>query len=112
MKLSYNPKLVVSYLAEHGIPTPIFEHRFAECIGRRWRFDLAWELSPTQKLALEVQGGLFIPKGRHVFGASLIKEHEKLNTAAAMGWRVLFCQPKDLLTQPTIIFIKKSLGLP
>lgn len=72
------------------LPTPVAEHRFAP--PRRWRFDYAW---PERRLALEVQGGLFI-QGRHSRGPALLKEHEKLNAAARLGWRVLFTTPTDV----------------
>lgn len=73
-----------------GLPEPAVEHRFAP--PRRWRFDYAW---PDRKVALEVQGGLFI-QGRHSRGPALLKEHEKLNAAARLGWRVLFTTPTDV----------------
>lgn len=76
----------------HGFPEPVAEYRFAP--PRRWRFDFCW---PNHRLALEVQGGLWT-RGRHTRGAALLKEHEKLNTAAAMGYRVLFCTPDDVRT--------------
>lgn len=74
-----------------GLPEPVAEFRFSP--PRRWRFDWCW---PSEKLALEVQGGLFVG-GRHSRGPALLKEHEKLNTAAALGYRVLFCTPSALL---------------
>lgn len=78
-----------------GIDLPSAEFRFAEP-EREWRFDLAW---PARRLAMEIQGALFarIP-GRHARGAALRLEHEKLNAAAAIGWRVLFVMPEDLDT--------------
>lgn len=88
----------------YGLPAPEAEHRFAA--PRRWRFDWAW---PAQKVALEVQGGLFV-QGRHARGAALLKEHEKLNEAAALGWRVLFTTPKDLETCPTLDALRRALG--
>lgn len=72
-----------------GLPEPVFEYRFAP--PRRWRFDAAW---PDRKLAVEVQGGLFMG-GRHSRGGALRKEHEKLNTAASMGWRVCYVIPGE-----------------
>lgn len=65
------------------------EYRFAP--PRRWRFDWAWL---DCKVALEVQGGIWT-HGRHTRGAALLKEHEKLNAAAALGWRVLYCTPQQ-----------------
>lgn len=76
-----------------GLPEPIAEFRFAP--PRKWRFD--WALV-DQKLAIEVQGGLFV-QGRHSRGAALLKEHEKLNTAASLGWRVFFVTPQTLLAE-------------
>lgn len=75
-----------------GLPVPVPEYRFAP--PRRWRFDWAWA---SEKVALEVQGGLFIG-GRHSRGAALLKEHEKLNAAAALGWRVVYTTPDQVLT--------------
>lgn len=62
------------------------------------------------KIALEVQGGIFV-NGRHSRGAALLKEWEKLNTAAEMGFRIIYCQPCDLLTKQTADTIRKCLGL-
>lgn len=87
-----------------GIPAPEAEYRFAP--PRRWRFDYAW---PQQKLALEVQGGLFV-QGRHSRGAALLKEHEKLNTAASMGWRIVYCTPKQAKDGSALEIVRISLG--
>lgn len=81
--------LIRAYAKAAGLPEPVPEYVFAA--PRKWRFDYAW---PDQKVALEVQGGLFI-KGRHTQGSWLLKEHEKLNTAAALGWRVCYCTPTE-----------------
>lgn len=76
-----------------GVPRPVMEFTFA--LPRRWRFDAAWL---EARVALEIQGGLFVA-GRHSRGAALLKEHEKLNAAAAMGWRVLYYTPGTLTAQ-------------
>ena len=73
--------------ASLGLPPAVPEYRF--CADRKWRFDYAW---PAARLALEVQGGIWT-QGRHTRGAALQKEWEKLNTAAALGWRVMYCAP-------------------
>ena len=90
-----------------GGPFDIATPEFRFCEGRRWRFDYAW---PFVKVALEVQGGIWTA-GRHVRGKALLKEWEKLNTAAAMGWRILYFQPKDLRSPATIGMIRRALGL-
>jgi len=44
-----------------------------------------------------------------VRGAALVKEHEKLNHAAAFGWRILYCQPRDVATLDMVRLIKLAL---
>ncbi len=116
----YNTAMVTGFFNSYGIPTPEYEWRFHD--ERKWRFDIAWRDSEyrhtthfekpyvERPLALEVQGGIWIA-GRHSRGASLLKEWEKLNEAAILGWRILYCQPDDLLTKATAETIKRALGL-
>lgn len=101
--MKYNPRIVTTYFSSNGIPTPVYEYRFHPV--RKWRFDLAWI---ARKVALEVQGGIFI-KGRHNRGGALLKEWEKLNTAAILGWRILYCQPMDLCTEDMVKIIKEAI---
>ncbi len=124
---SYNPKVVIAFFAEHGIPEPEFEYRFHP--DRKWRFDLSWPKYDREirdgngavvaiqtlnnaagGLALEVQGGIF-SRGRHTQGAALIKEWEKLNRAAELGWRVIYCQPTELCMDATAQMIKRCLKI-
>lgn len=110
MKTSYNPKIVTAFFREEGIPEPTYEWRFHS--SRKWRFDLAWVLFYENwgnvKVAIEVQGGIW-QGGRHNRGAAMLKEWEKLNEAAAMGWRILYCQPQDLCTVAFAQIIKRTL---
>jgi hypothetical protein len=85
------------------LPVPVEELRFAP--PRRWRFDYAW---PDRKLALEVQGGLFV-NGRHSRGAALVKEHEKLNMAAMLGWRVLYVTPQQVQNGQALSIVESAL---
>ena len=103
-KMKYEEKIVLSFFRGSGVPMPKPEHRFHH--ERKWRFDFAWL---DQKLALEVQGGIW-SYGRHTRGAALLKEWEKLNTAASMGWRIMYVQPRDLCTQQTINMLKEGLS--
>ena len=86
------------------LPQPVAEHRFSP--PRRWRFDWAW---PDEKVALEVQGGVFV-QGRHTRGAALLREHEKLNEAAAQGWRVLYVVPSQLESTVTLDLLRRALA--
>lgn len=69
------------------LPAPMLEYRFAAhyATPRQWRFDLCW---PECKLAVEVEGGIFV-QGRHGRGAGMLADMEKYNAALLNGWRVL-----------------------
>jgi len=70
------------YIERADMPQPEREYRFAP--PRRFRFDFAWPCNG--KLALEVDGGRWLPGGgRHASD----NDYEKLNIAAMRGWRVL-----------------------
>lgn len=86
-------------LAFPNLPKPAKQHRFHS--ERKWRFDFAWELVGnvcairTVRLAVEIDGGAF-GGGAHVRGAQQAKDNEKMNTATAMGWRVLRFNTKQM----------------
>lgn len=96
-------QIFLRLLAARRLPEPVPEHRFAA--PRKWRIDWAW---PDQKVALEIQGGIF-SRGRHVRGGAMLKEWEKLNCGAGLGWRFLFCQPTELCHIRTIDEIEKAI---
>lgn len=75
----------------YGItPDPVSEYRFHPI--RKWRFDWAW---PAKKIAIEIQGGVFI-QGRHSRGAGMLKDFEKSNMANKLGWHVYYFTPGQL----------------
>ena len=78
--------LMEQQMRDAGFPAFETEHRFAKDIGRQWRFDFAW---PGYKVALEVDGGTFLPKGYHTRGTGFEKDVEKHNVAAMTGWLVI-----------------------
>ncbi|MCC6271105.1 MAG: hypothetical protein IT190_07495, partial [Microbacteriaceae bacterium] len=47
------------------------------------------------KLIVEIDGGLFV-QGRHSRGAGQLKDMEKLNAAALLGYRVLRYAPSQI----------------
>lgn len=87
-------RLFPTWCSLHGLPAPVAEFPFAKDIGRKWRADWAW---PEKKVLLEVDGGVWIG-GRHTSGAGWMKDTDKLNHAALLGWRCLRCAPKTLMT--------------
>lgn len=64
------------------LPVPVREFRFHP--SRKWRFDFAFV---DQMIALEIDGATWTG-GRHTRGSGYEEDCEKLNEAAALGWRV------------------------
>ena len=87
-----------------GLPAPTPEYRFHGT--RKWRFDYAW---PKLMVALEVEGGVWM-RGRHTRGSGFVKDMEKYNEAALMGWTVLRVQPDELCSQETAEMLTLALG--
>ena len=74
---------------------------------RRWRFDFAW---PNQKLAVEVEGGIFIG-GRHTRGVGFQKDCIKYAEALKLGWRVLRVEKKMILEGTALDYIRDLLDM-
>jgi len=74
----------------YGVPQATIEFRFHTV--RKWRIDFAW---PNVKLAMEIEGGLFI-QGRHGRGGNYRKDCEKYNALAEAGWTLLRYLPKEI----------------
>lgn len=90
-------------LQSHKIEIP--EHEFKFHAKRRWRFDYCWV---SKKIALEVEGGIWI-NGRHNRGSGFIKDMEKYNNAALLGYRIIKCTPTSLVSIENIELIKNIL---
>lgn len=87
------------------LPEPHHEFRFHAT--RKWRFDFCWP--EPHMLAVELQGAIF-SGGRHVRGAALVKEYEKLNAAAILGYRVMFVTTKQLEDGSVFDLIRAALA--
>ena len=79
------------------------EYRFHPT--RKWRFDYAFV---EHKIAIEVDGGVWI-NGRHNRAAGYVKDLEKFNAAAAMGWVVIKYTPEQLYRSATFDLIKETI---
>lgn len=80
------------------------EHKFHPV--RRWRFDFAWI---DEMVAVECDGGQWrAGGGRHNTDA----DREKINTAVALGWRVLRFSGNQIRTDPMecIRVLEETLG--
>jgi len=59
------------------------EYRFHPT--RKWRFDAAF---PSEHVAVEIEGGVW-RYGRHNRASGFLKDLEKYNEAAMLGWRII-----------------------
>lgn len=71
------------------------EHRFSAF--RDWRFDFAW---PDQRVAVEIEGGVWMKNGGHTSGKGYQKDCEKYNAAIEQGWYVLRFTPQMVERDP------------
>jgi hypothetical protein len=96
---------IVGQLRMAGLPDPVEEYRFAP--PRRWRFDLAWP-DPAIKLAVEIEGGVWTG-GRHTRPSGYLKDIEKYNQAAIMGWRLVRITPAMVKSGEALALIERAL---
>jgi hypothetical protein len=87
----------------NGIQIPETEYKFHP--SRKWRFDYCWK---DKMIALEVEGGIWT-NGRHTKGSGFIKDMEKYNNAALLGYRLIKCTPTSLMSIENIELIKNIL---
>jgi very-short-patch-repair endonuclease len=83
---------------------PVREFRFHP--SRKWRFDYAF---PDCKVAIECDGGVWTG-GRHNRPQGYIRDMEKFNAAAELGWVVLKFTPQQLMTSATIETIRSTIN--
>ena len=98
-------RLFVAALDRLKLPRPVPEFRFHPV--RMWRLDYAW---PEAKLGLEVEGGVWT-MGKHGRGSGIVKDMEKSNALACLGWRLLRVTPSQLATMETATMIQTALGV-
>ena len=91
------------FLKQNNIDLPTPEYKF--CDTRRWRFDYCWI---DKKIALEVEGGVWT-NGRHTRCSGFIKDMEKYNNAALLGYRIIKCTPTSLMDKENIKLIENIL---
>lgn len=80
----------------YGIPTPQPEYQFHP--DRKFRFDWAW---PDHKIAVEQEGGIWRrgilgAAGAHSRPQAILRDLEKYNIAAKLGWRVFRFTPQEI----------------
>lgn len=98
--------MLANQLKFYGYTGWVREYKF--CATRKFRFDFAW---PLRKIAVEIDGGAF-SRGRHVRPAGFIKDCEKFNLAAELGWRVYRFIPSQVVSGEAFNRIKQELYKP
>jgi very-short-patch-repair endonuclease len=92
-----NPEI----LAAMKLPIPVMEFKFHPT--RKWRLDWCFV---DAKLGVEQEGGFFI-QGRHGRGAGAIKDMEKYNELAILGYSLLRFTPRQIVTGECYDVIKR-----
>jgi hypothetical protein len=97
-----NPeKLLAIDIENAGLPPPIPQYKFHP--KRRWRADFGWPdffcsssddngdgiADEPYKLLVEVEGGIWMPKGRHIHPVGFTNDVIKYNNAVLLGWHLL-----------------------
>lgn len=76
----------------YGIETPETEFKFHPT--RKFKFDFAW---PDKMVAVEKEGGIWMRGGGgHSHPIWILRDMEKGNLAAMLGWRVFRFTPQQL----------------
>jgi len=86
---------------------PAYESEFRFHPKRRWRFDYCW---PAYKIAVEIEGGLWIPGrtgrgGAHSLPTNILRDMEKQNAAGLLGWRIFRFTPRQFRTGEALRFM-------
>ena len=95
--------LLHKYLTEKGL-TLEKEYRFHPV--RRWRFDYCIK---SKMVALEIEGAVY-QNGRHQRASGFLKDMEKYNEAAIMGWFLIRVTPQDVEKNKEIELIDRILN--
>jgi len=61
-------------------------------------------------IAAEVEGGVWLPKGRHTTGKGFEADCRKYGEAMALGWRVLRVTPSMIKSGEAIALLRRVLG--
>ncbi len=88
-----------------GLPVPVREFKFHP--SRRWRIDYCW---PSIKLAVEIEGGIWLKKGGHTTGVGFSKNIEKYNNLTLLGYRLLRFTPAQERNGDAIEMISELIG--
>lgn len=97
-------ELLADQCRSAGLPKP--ERQAVLVPGRRFRHDFYW---PEARLAVEVQGGLWLPKGAHT-GGSQEKDFEKAALTLLQGITTLFVSGRHVKQGTALAWIEALLN--
>ena len=108
-------RLFAAQLRALKLPVPRTQFAFATSLGRDWRADFAW---PDAGLLAEVNGGVWRknPKtgqfaGAHSHPSGILRDWNKLNDAAILGWRVLQLTTDQVRNGAAVSILERALAL-
>ncbi len=96
-------QLLLLHIKAEGLPQPTLEYKFHKT--RKWRFDMAFM---GYLVAAEIDGGVWV-QGRHTRGSGYVKDLEKMNAAAELGWLVFRFTPEMVESGEAIRQLKRVL---
>ena len=74
---------------------------------RRWRLDFAWI---NQKIGVEVEGGIWLPRSGHNTGVGISRDVEKGNALTLLGWKLIRVTGKMIKNGEALVILEKMLG--
>ena len=84
--------LFLFQLRTEGLPRPREQFKFHDT--RRWSSDFAW---PDKKIIVEIEGGIWRRGGgAHSHPTNILRDIEKYNNAALLGYRLFRFSDREL----------------
>lgn len=87
-----------------GLKEPEREYKFAP--GRKYRCDFAW---PDKRLLVEVEGGIYT-KQAHGSITGILRDVQKYNLAAELGYKVLRVTPDMIKSGEALNLIERAMN--
>ncbi len=77
------------------------------CEGRKWRWDFCW---PDRMVAVEIDGGTRFGRSAHSRGDGYVRDCQKANAGAYLGWKVYRFTTAMVMSGEAIDFMRKVLS--
>lgn len=96
--------LLIEQVRSAGLPLPVVQAALVP--GRRFRHDFYW---PSARLAVEVNGGTWIPGTGHTSGRGIERDYEKAALTALQGIWTLFVSGRQVKSGQALAWIEALL---